>query len=157
MKRRQSPVLAGWVVDVGWRADLGRRYHRSGIRPSLSAGAVGPDCEIAIQSYSHAAILCCCCRNTQLLVCHPLQPAEEVDTMSVFGSKARDRWRRWIAIFFRPGVPIGVGGALLGEVFAQSQKQAVPLEGLALPPPEGLEGAPAGGFGRTATSIEQLF
>src|SRR3954469_22600628 len=30
MKRRQSPVLAGWVVDVGWRADLGRRYHRSG-------------------------------------------------------------------------------------------------------------------------------
>ncbi len=46
---------------------------------------------------------------------------------------------------------------MIGEVFTQRQKQAVPLQDVATLAPECLESAPARGIGRTTAGIEQPF
>ena len=92
VKRRQSPVLAGRIVNIGWRADLSSRYYGSCIGPGLRARTVGAHCEIAIQAHSHAQVLRLRGCGAELLVRHPLEPSEEIDTIPVFRREAHDRW-----------------------------------------------------------------
>ena len=77
--------------------------------------------------------------------------------MLVFLREACDGGRSRVAVFLRPGMPVGAGRILVGEMLTQRQKQAVPLQDVAALAPERLESAPARGIGRTTAGIEQLF
>ena len=132
-----APVLPVLVVRVR------RRPHRDALGVGVPEGpGVGPvrvhaDREVVHDPQAHAGLLAGHLGGGQLLVQHPLQPADEVDLVGVQGAELPDRGRRRMLQLDGPV------GEVRAVVLTQHGPLGEPLQSLAGPPAERGERQPA--------------
>jgi len=89
----------------------------------------------------------------ELLVGNPLQPNKELEAAPAVIRKLSDRGGERVPVLLGPFMPVGMARPVHRKVLVQRQKQAIPLQHLAVQLPKFLEGLPARPVRRCATGF----
>ena len=137
---RQSPVLAGGLVDIGRRADGCRRRIQTGIRPALRAARVDPYREVLEEADTQASPCHARRCGVELRLELPLKVGIELDALDVLRGEARRALAVRVPKAFGPSAPVGGARQALGaERFRQRIEERVAAQGLATGGEERLE------------------